>query len=514
METNSHLDFLNKILDQGAIDRPALQAVYNHCIKDGRVEQARDLLNLLTAQFPNDRQVLNLSIALCIHEEEYPEAMRRIESVMARCTPEDGLIDAALAVRAKLGADRFTRPDSGHGKISLCMIVKDEMKGLGACLQCAKKIADEIIVVDTGSTDRTRDIARAFGSRLFEYQWHNDFAAARNFSLEKASGDWVLILDADEIIAAEDHASIRTMLNQSGRQKVAFKIETRNYTHLANVVGWHANDGGYQDYEAGSGWFPTRKVRLFPRTHAVRFRFPVHERIDPDVRQAGMQIVDCDIPVHHYGCLNESRNQKKAHLYLQLGYDKLDQFRDDLEALRELAVQAGQLEQWSKAAELWRRLIEIQPNYAESYVNLAGIYWQLGHYENAHAMAASAFKRDGSLKEARYNMAISLMFMGRAGEAIDIFRQLLTEQSDYLSARFMLSAALSFVGDTYQSAQELKTCRKALSDQAVSMAVDSLVEKLEKDGKEFKGRRFKEAAVISRREWPDGCRIDGYGRRP
>jgi len=504
LDTHSHLNFLEKVVDQGAIDRNALHSVYTQCIQDGRLAQASNLLNHLSAQFPNDGQVQNLTIALCIQQQDYLEAMRRIESLMARCTPDDGMIDAALAGRQTLGAPPGIQPNDGHVNISLCMIVKDEIKGLGACLHSAKKLVDEVIVVDTGSADRTRDVAHVFGCRLYAYQWHNDFAAARNFSLQKACGDWVLILDADEIIAEKDHAGIRTMLDQAGGQKVAFKVETRNYTHLANVIGWHANVGDYRDYEAGSGWFPTRKVRLFPRTDAVRFRFPVHERVDPDVRRAGMQIVDCDMPVHHYGCLNEARNHKKAQLYLQLGYDKLDQFRDDLEALRELAVQAGQLEQWSKAADLWRHLIEMQPHYAEAYVNLAGIYWQTGQYESALATATSAFELDGRSKEARYNMAVSLMFMGRAGEAIDIFRQLLAEHGGYLSARFMLSAALSFVGDTYHSAQELKTCRDALSDQAVSMAVDSLIEKLDAEGQKIKGGRFREAAVTSRRESPSG----------
>lgn len=95
--------------------------------------------------------------------------------------------------------------------ISLCMIVKDEEAVLGRCLQSAADLVDEIIIVDTGSTDGTKEIARRFTDRLFDFVWADDFAAARNFSFDKARGDYCMWLDADDVLLEDDRARFRAM---------------------------------------------------------------------------------------------------------------------------------------------------------------------------------------------------------------------------------------------------------------------------------------------------------------
>src|SRR5438132_13758737 len=87
---------------------------------------------------------------------------------------------------------------------SLCMIVRNEEQNLAACLESVADLMDEIVVVDTGSNDRTGDVARRFGARVFDFPWVDSFAAARNESLRRATGDWIFWLDADERINAPD----------------------------------------------------------------------------------------------------------------------------------------------------------------------------------------------------------------------------------------------------------------------------------------------------------------------
>ena len=86
-------------------------------------------------------------------------------------------------------------------KLSLCMIVKNEQEDLPKCLEAVKKFVDEIIIMDTGSTDKTKEVAKKFTKNVFDFKWKNDFAAARNESLKHATGDWILCLDADEVIS-------------------------------------------------------------------------------------------------------------------------------------------------------------------------------------------------------------------------------------------------------------------------------------------------------------------------
>src|SRR2546427_10591625 len=94
-------------------------------------------------------------------------------------------------------------------RISLTMIVKNEERALPACLEAARPWVDEIVVVDTGSTDRTREIAAGFGARVHEWAWRDDFAAARNESLRHTTGDWILALGADEVLSPELGPALR-----------------------------------------------------------------------------------------------------------------------------------------------------------------------------------------------------------------------------------------------------------------------------------------------------------------
>ncbi len=85
-------------------------------------------------------------------------------------------------------------------RISLCMIVKDEEEMLPRCLAAVAEHVDELVIVDTGSTDRTVEIAESFGADVVEFPWNGSFADARNVSLDRATGDWILWLDADEVL--------------------------------------------------------------------------------------------------------------------------------------------------------------------------------------------------------------------------------------------------------------------------------------------------------------------------
>ena len=98
------------------------------------------------------------------------------------------------------------------------MIVKNEEPNLAKCLMSVKPVVDEIIVVDTGSTDKTKAIASALGAKVFDFSWTNDFSKARNYSLSKASGDWILVLDADEIVSPLDHDKLKKLIKNHGRK--------------------------------------------------------------------------------------------------------------------------------------------------------------------------------------------------------------------------------------------------------------------------------------------------------
>jgi glycosyltransferase involved in cell wall biosynthesis len=123
--------------------------------------------------------------------------------------------------------------------ISLCMIVKDEELMLPGCLESVKDWVDEMIVVDTGSTDKTKEIAQEAGAKVFDFEWINDFSAARNHAKEQATGDFILVLDADERLAPEDGAILREQIELLTFQTVVFVTlmnSTSRFSPLAAVV--------------------------------------------------------------------------------------------------------------------------------------------------------------------------------------------------------------------------------------------------------------------------------------
>src|SRR6516225_959689 len=104
------------------------------------------------------------------------------------------------------------------------MIVRDEERYLAGCLESVADLVDEIIVVDTGSTDSTPDIARRFGARVSHFQWVDDFSAARNESLRHATGEWIFWLDADERLDAPNRSKFQQLLATLGDQNAAFEM--------------------------------------------------------------------------------------------------------------------------------------------------------------------------------------------------------------------------------------------------------------------------------------------------
>ena len=130
-------------------------------------------------------------IRLYMHLDRRGEAVKLLQTGLARCSDKQELLMLREYLRE--------RPS-----ISACMIVRNEEKLLPECLESIRDWVDEIIIVDTGSTDATIDIARQYGARIFEQPWSNDFSKHRNYSMVQATGDWLFIIDADERFLVED----------------------------------------------------------------------------------------------------------------------------------------------------------------------------------------------------------------------------------------------------------------------------------------------------------------------
>ena len=325
--------------------------------------------------------------------------------------------------------------------ISLCMITRDEEQFLSRCLSSVQGMVDEIVVVDTGSVDRTIGIARSFDARIYHFEWIDDFSAARNFSLSKASGDWVFSLDADEVISERDHIHLKSLTRAAADRYTAYSMVTRNYTNDSNQVGWVANNGRYRGQEAGSGWIPTEKVRLFANHNRIRYEYPVHEMVEPSLHREGLEIQVCSIPIHHYGPLFEVINYQKMQAYYRMGKNKLFQLGDNPVALRELAIQAAILGKTAESVDLWERFIALKPKMPEAFVHLGTAYFQIKNYKAALQAAKKALELAPDMKEAIYNCALCEFIIGDIKKSIAYLENLLIQSPGFLPAEFVLSAA-------------------------------------------------------------------------
>src|SRR3954452_3510423 len=198
----------------------------------------------------------------------------------------------ALAERAERCASR-ARP-AENLKLSLCMIVKDEEEMLPRCLAAVRDAVDEIVIVDTGSTDRSVEIAQSFGAKVIHREWTGDFSEARNASFDAATGDWIVYLDADEVLVEEDAAKLRAVSGRVWRESF-FLVET-------NFTG-----------DAGDGTATTHSaLRIFRNRPEYRFEGRIHEQIAHKLPAYNAERLEyTNIRIEHYGYLGAVRSSKE-----------------------------------------------------------------------------------------------------------------------------------------------------------------------------------------------------------
>jgi glycosyltransferase involved in cell wall biosynthesis len=197
--------------------------------------------------------------------------------------------------------------------LSLCMIVRDEEEMLPRCLAAIRDAVDEIVVVDTGSTDRTIEIARSFGARVIEHAWTGSFAEARNVSFDAATGDWVMYLDADEVLVAGDAERLRAVTTRTWRE--AFYLVETNFTG-----------------ELGDGTAVTHNaLRVFRNRPEYRFEGRIHEQVAhrlPGGLPERLEVTD--VRVEHYGYLGVVREaREKARRNIELLERQRDEGEED-----------------------------------------------------------------------------------------------------------------------------------------------------------------------------------------
>ncbi len=325
-------------------------------------------------------------------------------------------------------------------KVSACVIAKNEEKNLAKCLASLKGYADEIIVTDTGSTDGTRQVAAHFGARVYDFAWRDDFSAAKNFTKGKATGEWIVFLDADEYFVNGTACNMKRAIRRYGDSCDGFLLKMLN-------IDSDARDAPLDEFY---------NVRMFKNTPEIVFKNRVHEEL---VNTTGRKNLWMCVPkellyLHHTGysssrirekcrrnlqfllgqLTGEQERDQKLYRYLADVYHGLDEYETALKyarldiatgkkeiayASRSYRILLHSLEELGRGVaerkEWYEKSVEAFPELPDFYALYAHYLYTLEEYAPALRRLQQAFEKDAAYNDIevaifpRDRMAYSLL---------------------------------------------------------------------------------------------------------
>ncbi len=298
--------------------------------------------------------------------------------------------------------------------LSLCIITKDEEKNIARCINSVKDIVDEIVVVDTGSKDKTVEIAESLCARVIHTKWEDDFSKARNTAIENAKSDWILFLDADEVVKEEDVGKIRPLLDDDTVEAYMFKFVNYGGASVSSgVTNIHYN------------------FKLFRNNGKLKYVYPIHENLKNVVDGRDLIYKRSDITILHYGYLRETIIEKnKTQRYIKmLSKYLLDHPNDKFQHVN-LGVEYFNAQKYRKAL---KHLLIAQKgmNVNSSLVirllrYLVLTYAALQDYDKALKLTNSANARYVQVPDFKFLEGSIYVEQKRYHKAIDTFNQCLS----------------------------------------------------------------------------------------
>lgn len=252
------------------------------------------------------------------------------------------------------------------------MIVKDEEKNIERCIQSTEGLAEEIVVVDTGSTDDTVKIAERMGAKIYDYPWDGNFANARNFAMEKAESEWLLLLDGDEALDPNSFEVISQFINTTSLDGAHFRI--RNYTGRYSPEIYTLHNG----------------LRLLRKSNRYHFQGEIHEQI---VADNGENVSDrftlLEAVVHHYGYLDEIvRKKQKRRRNIPILAKQLEQNPHEPFALFNMGNEYLSMQDYKTALQYYERALANLNNRNMAFIphlflRIINCHENMGAYEKA-----------------------------------------------------------------------------------------------------------------------------------
>ena len=452
------------------------------CALQGRLNEARQLFSnkklpaawgavraaLKQRTFHPEAYLLLAEIALAAHDSVAARACAQFARHIAPdFRPAKKFLKASLHGNLKpewvvLPEEIGKQKTESRNRLSVCLIVKDEERFLGQCLASVKGLADQIVVVDTGSTDRTVEIAREHGAEVHSFAWCDDFSAARNAALEHVTGDWVLMLDADEELPPQQHAALRKLL------------------HSPSVIAWRLplQDAGRE--AEGCSYVP----RLFRNAPGLFYVGRVHEQVFSSVevrrQEWGLETRLGDAMLRHYGYTKElTLERDKVGRNLRLLEQAILELPGEANLLMNYGLELTRsgrreegLAQYRAAFEAMADLPPAQVVPETREVLLTQFCTQLmaakRHAEIVQALASPLAKLGGGLTASLlFTLGLAQMELKQFAAAAEAFRQCLAKRDRpaltpvnleirKAGPRHCLALCLEHIGETDAASEEFR----------------------------------------------------------
>ncbi len=303
-------------------------------------------------------------------------------------------------------------------RLSACLIVRDNEHTIRPCLETLKPWVDEIVVVDTGSQDATPVICEELGARVFHWPWRDDFAAARNESIDHARGEWIFWMDSDDTLPEHCGRQLRELVDGSHPDEI-----------LGYVAQVHCPGKDPKDITA------VDHVKLFRNRPDLRFEFRIHEQIIPSIRRAQGEVAWTEIYVVHSG--SDQSQQGKARK-LERDFRLLEKELGDRPqhpfVLFNLGMTHADAGQHELAADYLMECINVsgkdESHLCKAYALLANALSQLNQTQQAWEIVQDGLKLFPENKELLFRLALLEHQFERYEEAVQIYHRIIEEETE------------------------------------------------------------------------------------
>lgn len=354
-----------------------------------------------------------------------------------------------------------THSSKKRAVISLCVIAKDEEAFIEDCLKSVQGLVDEIVLVDTGSTDRTVEIASRYGAKVVPHPWRDDFSDARNVSLQHATGEWVLWLDADERLDKGSAEAIRNAITDP--QFAGYLVEIHNEVGDAQNVST----------------FVHRACRLFRRLPITRFEGRIHEQVVPSLQRNGYEVAFLQgVRILHVGYRQDIVAERRKHeRTIRMLREEVQKNPDDLFQRFNLGNAYYVAGRYAEAVNELETIVDQIEPYADhaaiAYVLLANALYAMGRTEQVLQVHERARKRGIDHPGLDFADGYAHLSLRRYEQSLQAFQKAISARDDerFFGGDTSISGFKAYYGlaQAYLGLERLEDseaeCRRALQEQ-------------------------------------------------